>query len=196
MSADRWFWAQKAQQLKFTQLESARAQAETWRTGLTGITALLGVALVVKGRDDVTALAWRYQLAVLALFALALGALVLAALTAVRAASGEPGDACLLTGEDLQAWTTQEVRRVHRAVAAARRLTVGGLCAVAVGVSVAWLAPAEREQGPLVRVDSPAGQVCGRLMQLGDGLLRVGEAGSFHVIPLTSVIRVDVVETC
>lgn len=196
MRSDRWFWAQKAQQLKFTQLESARKQAETWRTGLTGITTLLGAVLVVKGRDDVTALARPYQIMVLILFAAAVCGLVLAALTAVRAASGEPGDECLLTGEDLQAWTARETRLVYRAITAARRLTVGGLCAIAAGIAVAWLAPVERAETPLVRVESPAGEFCGKLVQLGDGLVRVGDARSYHVIPLTSVVHIEAVKIC
>jgi hypothetical protein len=49
MSLDPKRWAQKAQELKFTQLDSARRQAEGWRTGLGGLTTLLSAALIIKG---------------------------------------------------------------------------------------------------------------------------------------------------
>ena len=47
MSVERLRWAEKAQELRFTQLDMVRRQAESWRTGLTGITALLGAVLIV-----------------------------------------------------------------------------------------------------------------------------------------------------
>ena len=37
-----------AQELRFHQLEAVRKQAETWRTGLTGLTALFGAVFVLK----------------------------------------------------------------------------------------------------------------------------------------------------
>jgi hypothetical protein len=200
MSGDRWHWGQKAQQLKFNQLEAARKQAESWRTGLTGITALFGAVLVVKGRDNVTAVAAPYPAIVLALFGMALAALVVATLAALRAASGVPGDECLLTAEDLQAWSQRETREVYRWITAARRLTIAGVLLVAAGVATAWFAPAKPPDLPLVRVDAPAGQLCGRMLQLGDGILRVEEVGTGartnHVIPIVDVMRFSVVTSC
>ena len=40
-------WAQRAAALQFQELESVRAVAQQWRTGLTGLTALLSVASIV-----------------------------------------------------------------------------------------------------------------------------------------------------
>jgi len=190
---DRLVWARKAYQFKFTQLESARRQAETWRSGLTGVTALLGAVLVVKGRDGLAGLASPYPPAILAVFALALVILVVATFTAVRAASGEPGEELLLNAEELEAWSAAEVRRVHRSIRAARWLTVIGLCAVASGAATAWLAPADT---PLVRVSSPDGDFCGKLLQLGDGIAKVGESASYNVVPLASVVRIQEVSSC
>lgn len=143
MSIDRWRWAQKAHELRFTQLDMARRQAETWRNGLTGVTALLGAALVVRSSRDVVALAVPYRLVVLTLACAALAAMVTATLLAIRAASGVPGDECLLTGEDLERWTQREVIRVQRAIRTAGALSVAGLCALIAATGTIWLAPVQ-----------------------------------------------------
>ncbi|WP_422769060.1 hypothetical protein ACN28C_20025 [Plantactinospora sp. WMMC1484] len=196
MTADRWWWAQKAQQLKFTQLEAARKQAENWRIGLVGITTLLGAVLIVKGRDNFSALARPYPLVVLALFGLGVGTLVLATLAAIRAASGAPGDEIVLNGEELRAWTEIEVADVHRAIRVARVFTTVGMCAVFAGATTAWFAPAKTSETPLVRIEFPTGQLCGKLLQLGDGIIRIGEHDRYHLVPLTATVLVETVEAC
>lgn len=196
MSSERWWWAQKAQKLRYGQLETARKQAESWRTGLTSLTALLSAVLVVKGRDNVTSLASPYPAVILLLFGLALVALVVATLRALRAASGVPGDECLLTGEDLEIWSRCEVTEVHRAITTARWLTIFGVCAIAAGVGTAWLAPTASTVAPTVRVDSSYGSFCGALKQFSDGIIRVGEARGYHLVPLTSVVNIVAVDSC
>lgn len=196
MSGDRWWWAQKAQQLRFTQLDVARRQAETWRTGLTGVTALFGAVLVAKGRADVADLAAPYQAIPVVLFAIALAALVTATLFAIRAASGTPGDECLLTGEDLEQWTQDEVRRVHRAILAASVLTVAGVCALAVGAGTTWLAPSRIPALPTVSVQTHQGQYCGQLSFLSSKTIGVNGSTGDHVIPLTSVEGIYTVVSC
>ena len=49
---------------------------------------------------------------------------------------------------------------------------------------------------PTVRVQSDHGQYCGQLSQLGDGTLRVSGPTGYHLVPLTSVVRVDIVPSC
>jgi hypothetical protein len=132
----------------------------------------------------------------LALFSFSLAALVRATLLAIRAASGAPGDECLLTGEDLERWTQHEVRQIQRAIRAARLLTIAGVCALAAGAGTAWLAPAQSPALPTVRVQSNQGQYCGQLSQLGDGTLKVSGPTGYYLIPLTSVVRVDTVASC
>ena len=188
MSAERFWWAQRAQQLRYTQLDVARRQAETWRTGLTGLTTLLGAVLIVKANP--------YPWVVLTLFLLAIAALVVATLSAIRAASGVPGDECLLTGEDLGRWTEGEVGQIYRFITTARYLTLGGVCAIALGVAVAWSAPTARLDQPVVRVSWGSEQVCGKLLTTGDGTLRVGQRDQYYIVPLMSVVRVDVVPAC
>ena len=50
MTLDSKRWAQLASELKFTQLDTARKQAEVWRAGLAALTALLTAVFVLKGR--------------------------------------------------------------------------------------------------------------------------------------------------
>jgi hypothetical protein len=196
MSAERRWWAQRAQQQRYTQLDAARRQAETWRTGLTGLTTVLGAVLIVKGRDNASALADPFPWIVLTLFLLAAAALVAATLSAIRAASGVPGDECLLTGEDLARWTEREVAQVYRSITAARHLTVGGVCAIALAVALAWSVPTAKVDQPLVRVSWGSQQVCGKLLTMGDGMLRVGQRDRYYVVPLMSAVRVEVVPAC
>jgi hypothetical protein len=59
-----------------------------------------------------------------------------------------------------------------------------------------WLAPARSPTLPTVRVQSAQGQFCGQLSHLGDGILRVSSSTGYHLIPLTSVVRIDTVTSC
>ncbi|TDD50021.1 hypothetical protein E1286_12860 [Nonomuraea terrae] len=196
MSVDSWRWLQKAQQLRFEQLEIARKQAESWRTGLTGITALLAAVLVVKGRDSVSDLAQPYKWVVPLLLALALATLVWATLTAVSAASGSPSRKTLLTGEDLRDWTVGEVRRIEKAVVRARVLTVAGVTAVAAAVGVSWLAPVATPPAALVVVESASGRICGTLVDTSGGNLLVKVREDQQVVPLAGVARIRGVTAC
>ena len=197
MSSERWWWANKAQELRYHQLESARKQAESWRTGLTGLTALFGAVLIVKGRDNVAALPSPFPYLVVALLAAGLTALVAATLLALRAASGTPGDHCLLTGEDLEAWSRREVLSIQRSIVVGRRLMLCGITLIAVAIGLAWLAPAQRGSGSInVVVDAGGGTICGTLTGIGDGALVLRRAGRDHVVPQQSVVELRSVGQC
>lgn len=197
MSIDRWRWAQKASQLRFQQVEVVRRQAETWRTGLAGSTGLLAAVLVVKGRDNLADLSPGYRWAVVLLFGTALVALVTATLRAIRAASGSPGDECLLTGAELERWSRQEARAAQRAIRMARLLTLVGIAAVAGAVGVAWLAPASPKEGAMV-VETSTGRHCGAFggAVAGRLVLRAPGRGPDRVIPLADVVRLESVPRC
>lgn len=196
MSVDRWRWAQKASQLRFQQVEVVRRQAETWRTGLAGATGLLAAVLVVKGRDNLTGLSPGYRWAVALLFGAALAALVAATLCAIRAASGTPGDECLLTGQELERWSRQETRAAQRAIRTARLLTLAGIAAIATAVGVAWLAPAAEKQGAMV-VETQSGRDCGTFGGAIGGKLLLRTSGQEpKVIPLAEVVRLESVAKC
>jgi hypothetical protein len=196
MSSERWWWANKAQELRFHQLETVRRQAETWRTGLAGLTALVGATLLVKGRDNLVGLSWPYPMLIAIILGLASAALVAATLRALRAASGMPGDECLLTGEDLEAWTSAEVALAQRGIAVARRLTVGGLCALAAAIGLAWFAPAQRQAMSAVMVDTARERICGELVGISDGAVVVHQADQYRFVPLTATTRVTPTSGC
>lgn len=196
MSGDRWWWSQRAQLLKFTQLEAARKQAETWRTGLTGVSALLGAVLVVKGRDNFTTLAGPYAVLVPLLFGLALIGLLLATFAALRAASGDPYDDIYLNGEELRAWTKVETDDIRKAIRAAQLLTIGSVATVLVAAGLGWFAPVKRSPMLLVRVTTADVTACGRLLYQDGAVLRVGEPERYRVIPIGASATVDVVNAC
>jgi len=196
VSSDRWWWAQKAQQLRFSQLDVARRQAEAWRTGLAGITALFGAVLIIKGRSDVAGLASPYPVILVTFYTLTLIILTAATLIAIRAASGAPGDECLLTGEDLEVWTVHEVANVQRAIRTAAVLTVIAVCMLAIGAGTAWLAPAKASPQLNVLIGSGQGKFCGQLSQLGDNTIIIKSVLGTSVIPLNSVKYFTTVTSC
>ncbi|MDW5322524.1 hypothetical protein [Plantactinospora sp. KLBMP9567] len=200
MSIERWRWAQRADQLRFHQLDAARKQAESWRTGLAGLTTLLGAVLIIKGRDTVATLAAPYRWLVVLLLGLALAGLVWATLTAIRAAAGTPSDECLLTGEDLAEWTRAEVVGVQRAIVRARRLTLAGIGLVAVAVGFTWLGPgATPAAGALVTVTTEGGTLCGALIGTDRGslIIQVGQGDPVHrIVPLSTVTGLQPARNC
>ncbi|MEU5567699.1 hypothetical protein [Micromonospora musae] len=196
MSVDRLRWAEKAQELRFTQLDVVRRQAESWRTGLTGVTALLGAVLIIKGRSDLADLEVQYKVALLGLFGLALAALLTATLLAVRATSGAPGDEVLLASEDLERWTRVEVRAAQRAIGWARLLTVMGVVAVAAGACLMGIAPARPAKGELATVHTPSGDYCGQLAEFAPGTLKISGKSGYYLVPLGSVVRVEPAAHC
>ncbi|GAA4240247.1 hypothetical protein GCM10022254_64220 [Actinomadura meridiana] len=196
MSLDDKRWAQKAQELKFTQLDSARKQAEGWRTGLGGLTALLSAVLVLKGRDNITTLVPEAQWAVVALLGVALAMLVTATLLAVRAASGRPGQRHLRTGERLQWWTRQEVRRIARAIRWAAWLAALAIACVASAIGTTWLAPAAKPDPALVEVRHQTGRVCGELIGAASHNLTLKTTDRTDTIALATVVSVRPVDKC
>ena len=69
MSLDRKRWLLLAQELKFSQLDLVRKQADSWRAGLATLTTLLAGVLIVKGKSDASTLPVPYQILVASLLA-------------------------------------------------------------------------------------------------------------------------------
>lgn len=195
MSLNRKRWALLAADLKFSQLGIARQQASTWRTGLATLTTLLTGVLVVKGRNDASALTRPFQILVAALLGFALGLLLWATMWVSRALAGPPGEEILLTGENLEEWTRAEVNKISTALRWAPRLAAASVLAVAIAVALTWFAPA-RENTPLVQVTYSTGQqFCGKLisatmdqllLQLTTGPLLVPMSTVDALIPVTA----------
>ncbi|MEV7986985.1 hypothetical protein [Micromonospora sp. NPDC085948] len=157
-------WEQLAEQQKFGQLDGARRQAEGWRTGLTGLTALLAAATIIKGPDNVVDLTPDARLIVVSSLGLGFAALVAGSLVAVRAANGSPVGDTWLTGKSLRTWTRNEVGAIRRAIRLAAALLLVGLAAIAFSVGTTWLAgPANKPGFKVVTTDT---QVCGELLAL------------------------------
>lgn len=196
MSLDRKRWALLAQDLKFRQLDVARAQAETWRTGLTALTALLTAVFVLKGRDNVSALTLPFQISVVALLGAALGLLVAATLLVTRALAGPPGEEILLSGEALEDWSAGEVRTISTALRWAPWLAAAGVVFVALAVGITWLAPAQDTTTPLVQVTTPTAQPCGELVGAAQHELVLRTATATTLLPLATVVTITPVTSC
>ncbi|MFJ7218875.1 hypothetical protein [Amycolatopsis sp. NPDC098790] len=196
MSTERLLWARRAQELRFHQLEAVRKQAESWRAGLTGLTGLFSAVLVIKGRDNLNSLSSPFAQLVAALFALALLMFVVATLSAVRAASGAPGDTCLLAGEDLETWTRKEATKAGRKIVVARRTSLFGVFLVAAATGLAWFAPAQSGTEPAVTVESTNAQYCGGLTGVSGGSVIIHSRETYQVIPSESIIKIRPSKSC
>ncbi|MEV8044702.1 hypothetical protein ACF06D_20395 [Streptomyces griseoluteus] len=156
-------WAELARELEFSQLDVLRKQAEGWRNGLLGLTALVTVVTTLKGRDDLSALEAPWRTVAVGLLVGAFLLLLGGSLFAVRASFGRPGERVRLGGQALREWTLREIGRVRRAVyVSAIALTVGVALVVA-ALFVSWTRT-EEPAADLVKVTTPAGPVCGELV--------------------------------
>jgi hypothetical protein len=197
MTLDRKRWAQLASELKFSQLDTARKQAEVWRAGLAALTALLTAVFVLKGGDNVSDLTEPYQAIVVGLLGLALALLLIGTLWVGRALAGPAGEEILLTGERVEQWTKEEVRRISVALRWAPVSAATGVVAVAVAIGVTWLAPAQGAAAPLVQVTQSTGkQSCGQLIGVNDRQLILRPASGPVIIPLTTVTAITPVTAC
>jgi hypothetical protein len=197
MTLDSKRWAQLASELKFTQLDTARRQAEVWRAGLAALTALLTAIFVLKGRDNVSDLTEPYQAVVVGLLGLALLSLLAATLWVSRALAGPAGQQVLLTGEEVQRWTRGEVRKISTALRWVPLLAAVGVVAVAAAVGLTWLAPAQGGAAPLVRVTESTGQQsCGTLIGVTGRQLVVQLTTGPALVPLSAVTALNPVTAC
>jgi hypothetical protein len=197
MTLDDKRWAQLASDLKYTQLDTARKQAEVWRAGLAALTALLTAVFALKGRDSVSDLAKPYQAIVVGLLGLALLLLLMSTMWVSRALAGPAGQQILLVGKEVERWTKAEVRKISAALRWAPFLAALGVIAVGAAIALAWLAPATVTSRPLVQVTDSAGhQSCGQLIGVTKHQLVVGPAGGPALIPLSEVVAITPVVSC
>ncbi|MBT2900879.1 hypothetical protein [Streptomyces sp. McG3] len=189
-------WAELARELEFTTLPELRKQAEGWRTGLTGLTALLAVLVLLKGRDDLTALPdWARNTAA-GLVMSSFGLLLIGSLLAVRAAHGAPGREILLGGQELRRWTEQEVSRVRRALGRATACCVLGVVLVVGALVLAWMTTKAAPTHP-VELRTESGVVCGELIGADRRNITVRtEAEGMVVAPQATVVSVRPTPSC
>ncbi|MET8978471.1 hypothetical protein ABZX85_22925 [Streptomyces sp. NPDC004539] len=191
-------WAELARELEFTQLPELRRQAEGWRSGLTGLTALLAILVTLKGGDDLSKVpTWsRYTAGTLVVTAFAL--LLTGSILAVRAAHGTPDSRMLLAGQALRTWTRSEITRATRYIRYATFCCLAGITLAAAAVTVVW-ATTEGEAAPshLVRVGTTVGDRCGELLGAGRDGVRIKVKGAGEtLLPAAQVLSVTPVAAC
>ncbi|MFF5440373.1 hypothetical protein [Streptomyces achromogenes] len=189
-------WAQLARELEFSQLTELRRQAEGWRNGLAGLTALLAVLVTLKGRDDLSRLPSAARHTATALLGGAFVLLVVGSVRAVRAAHGRPGGRVLLAGQALRRWTEAETIRVTGALRQACVCCVAGILLVCAAVAVAWVTTGSPPDH-LVRVVTTSGERCGEFLGSGpDGVVLRSEGGRWVSLPARTVASVSPVASC
>ncbi|MFI1824971.1 hypothetical protein ACH41E_00760 [Streptomyces sp. NPDC020412] len=189
-------WAELARDLEFTRLPELRRQAEGWRTSLTGLTALLAVLVLLKGRDNLGDLPAAARTIATGLLIAAFVLLVTGSLLAARAAHGSPERKILLGGQALRRWTEQEVARVTRALAWAYLLCVLGVILVVGALAVAWLTTPESGAKPIVvRTDTDV--LCGELIRADQHQVEINSKTDGKVsLPWTAVVSMKPGKTC
>jgi hypothetical protein len=198
-SAERWDML--ADELEFTQLGELRRQAEGWRSGLTGLAALLTVLVVLKGRDDLAQLPTAAGNIASGLIALAFLLLVAGSVLATRAAHGRMGERSrLVGGQALRRWTTREIGRVTRSLRLAALCCCAGIVLAAAAIAVAW-STTESAPDHLVRVGTTTGDRCGAFLASGPDAVVLGIEGKGGdreriSLPDTVVTSVTPVSSC
>ncbi|AGI89477.1 Hypothetical protein XNRR2_3134 [Streptomyces albidoflavus] len=189
-------WAELARDLEFTRLPELRRQAEGWRTGLTGLTTLFAILVLLKGRDNLSDLPEGARATATGLLVTAFVSLTVGSLLAARAAHGAPEREILLGGQSLRRWTEQEVARVTRALAWAYVLCVLGVVMVVGALGVAWLTTQESGSRPVV-VRTNTGVLCGDLIRVDQHHVDVRSEKDGEVsLPWTVVVSVKPGKTC
>src|SRR5689334_8910077 len=174
----------------------ARKQAETWRGGLAALTTLLTGILVVKGRNVTSALTLPFQVVVAALLGMALVLLLWSTMWLSRALAGPAGEEILLTGEGLEEWTQDEVRKISKALYWVPKLAAASVLILASAVGFTWFAPAHgTSPTQLVQVTGPFGRSCGELVGASNRQLVI-RAPATTLIPLSAVDTITPVMAC
>lgn len=191
------------QELSEQSLAATQAAAEKWRTGLAAFVTLATGGLLLKGPSaagDVTT-SWRIALTILALGGLL--AAIAGLWLALQAAAGTP--AKLNLTEVVANYGGVRQFEVACALAAsaklrlARRVIAASLLLFVAAIGAWWWAPPRPAQPPaLVNITTPAGTVCGTLIDANDGVFTVRQANASGQIqvPFGTATNVQIVASC
>ncbi|MEU8819447.1 hypothetical protein [Actinoplanes sp. NPDC048796] len=190
-------WARLARELPFEELEAARKQAEQWRNAIGGLTALLGVAALVRGRNDLTSIPSNWRVSVALVLAAAFLSLLLAFALSAYASFGRPGVRIRLNGSALRRWSGARTRQIGRLVPVAAAAAALGIVLTGVAAFLTWFAPATAGPSRPYAVRTATGQQCGELIGVDRGrmVLRTGP-NSLWSTPLAEVISISEVKAC
>lgn len=186
-----------------TALKRVRATAENWRTGMTGLIALVTGTLLFKGRDNIAAYdTWvRIVLGVLTGLSLLLG--VLALLRFLTAAHGKPEAVSAQSVIDEGGVDVRDVRLATRAVrdlAVARPLALASAALLALALGLSWYGPARPSTPPAFAKITFDGSntVCGTLVAQNGTTTELKIAGEPDArrIPTSQLVSVVLVASC
>lgn len=185
-------WDRRARALEFDQLGDLRKAAEQWRNGIAALTGIVIAATAVKGVGSFSELSTLGKSVALGALGVALSALTVGALAAMRAAFPH-ADEVLNSGEDLRRWTEQEVITSRKFLRASKILAPIAVASLALGAGVSWISTKTR--GPVVSVTLDTGSTfCGRLDRGVSGLLTLRSASgdgptttTIHLADITSI---------
>jgi hypothetical protein len=184
-------WARLARELPFEELDAARRQAEQWRNAIGGLTALLGVVLLVRGRNDLTTMSMGWRVTVgLTLSAAFLSLFAGLALSAL-ASFGRPGVRVRLNGTALRRWSAARTRTIGRHVPIAAAAAGLGIVLTGVTAFLTWIAPSGAAPAQSYMVRTATGQACGDLIGAASGIVvlrtAAGVLWSAHLTDVTTI---------
>lgn len=167
------------------QLENVRSAAARWQAGLLGLTGTITIFGLVKGADDVTALAHGWAIAYGCCLAGALVASVTAGVVAMRAAFGLPRVVSTSAWVPSARSDGSEAQRSATLLRVAIGTTVLSVLLVAATLGVAWYAPTS-ERTILVHEVSGS-EDCGTVLRIAGGVLSLQTATGERGISLAGI---------
>jgi hypothetical protein len=182
-------------------LDSTRASAEKWRTGLAALVTLVTTALLVKGPEAINNLPTTWRIAVTALLGIGLFLALVGLWLALSATSGMPSavtyDAIMASHRSVKAFQISEANTVAKQLVWARIAAIAAMTLLVSGMLISWWAP-RAERSTLLTVTTRTGSLCGELITADRGELRLtvtGEAAP-HVIRFDDVVSMKVGVGC
>jgi hypothetical protein len=193
-------------------LDAARASAQTWRTGLSGLITVVAAAAVVSGRTTVAELSTGWRAAVTTAVGGSLVLIVWALWVTLTVEAGGRRVRTLTLEEMLgnrhatvAAFQAAESRQARNALHRAGTAGAAALILLLAGILLTWWAPAAPKTPPaqvLVTRTDPAGgdgpTSCGALLSADGGQIRLAVAGRHDpvVVPLSGIANLTVVGVC
>lgn len=175
-------------------LERVRKAADSWRTGLLAVLALIGTVTVVKGRESFASLAPVAQVLVGAALLLALLAGAVGSYRAMRAAFGEPG---IRKTQGVLLWDQKDAADAVHQLRAAKWDFFLALPYLALAIALTWYGPeAAADPLALVRADRAGTHVCGLLVRGDQTGITINEDGSEKLIPFSELRSLTLAKQC
>jgi len=175
LTAEQLLWLGKAEDARFSELETIRSAAKDWASTITAVLGAVGVVSLVKGPDQLDKLTngWKQTVAIVAAVAIlaALRGIVLAAL----AAQGSPSSFGYEPSE-YRAGYRKETILAARSLQLSRTLVVIAALAVTVAVGMMWFGTEKPQAGSrVVAVTTDGTTVC--------GVMAIGKGGNIAITP-------------